>query len=130
MNVTYARRKELGLCPSCGSKPEPGYRYCECCRKKTNTLQHKRKEAGLCPQCGETPEPGHIYCKFCRTKNSQRNGSYNKKYPAKSEATKAASRRVENALSLSDVVKMADKLGVSYGQMVVIIERGGYNANS
>ena len=98
--------------------------------KKANTLQHKRKEAGLCPQCGEPPEPGHIYCKFCRTKNSQRNGSYNKKYAAKSEATKAASRRVENALSLSDVVKMADKLGVSYGQMVLIIEGGGYNANS
>lgn len=60
----YNRRKELGLCPSCGVKiNDKKYLRCEKCRTKDrNNKKNKRIESGMMPQ--EIRTSG-IYCYNC-----------------------------------------------------------------
>lgn len=37
-------RKERGLCPMCGEKPEPGFVYCGGCRKNQAAVQKRYRK--------------------------------------------------------------------------------------
>lgn len=70
----YVRRKEAGLCVSCGAKVEIGQALCVKCRIQNNAYQRTRtrgrKDAGICTKCGRISVAGTGYkmCPVCREK--------------------------------------------------------------
>lgn len=42
--ICQEQRKDAGLCPKCGQKPNPGYVCCERCCRKMRLAKRKVKE--------------------------------------------------------------------------------------
>lgn len=48
------KRRDAGLCPRCGRKPEDGYKTCSRCRSKDNRRRERqRRENGVTAYCPE-----------------------------------------------------------------------------
>ena len=77
-----------------------------------------RKQKGLCPNCGKLPLEGSVYCENCKTKMRELHRQAKKKHKFYSSVKKPK-------ISISDVQKMAEQRGISYGQMVVLMEQEG-----
>ena len=78
-------------------------------------LRQYRRENRLCFRCGEALPDGdnHKQCESCRTRDR---GIYHKPKP-KSEP------RRKPAVSISEVCRMAAERHISYGEMVLILEK-------
>lgn len=79
-----------------------------------------RRENGLCIRCGKALPDGdsHKQCESCRTRDR---GIYHKNKP-KNEP------RRKPAVPISDVCRRAAERHISYGEMVLIIEKGDVKA--
>lgn len=75
------------------------------------------KALKLCTSCAKVPaKPGQTLCEECRQKYNEYHkvdNSYKIKHP----------KKVIPAHSLGEVSRMAYERGISYGQMVVLLER-------
>lgn len=85
-------------------------------------LREKRRAAGLCIKCGGQREIARYQlCEKCR--------KYNLEAQHKHDAGKLAARRPRSApagtLTISQVCRLAAERGISYGQMVVELEKEG-----
>jgi predicted transcriptional regulator len=66
------KRRESGLCTTCGG-PTENFIRCAECRADTQTrlkkMRDKRRDEGICVSCGkQTPEEGRNNCKVCLEK--------------------------------------------------------------
>lgn len=78
------------------------------------------KALAICTCCGKNPAmPGVQLCEVCRYKYKQ----YQKEKAYKPEKPK----KVIPKYTLEEVSKMAFERGISYGQMVALLERGENN---
>ncbi len=63
------RRRELGLCVSCGKPAREQKAKCDKCAEKANQQYNQRyrqgREKGLCVQCGKPSSLGKCYCEDC-----------------------------------------------------------------
>ena len=84
------------------------------------TISEIRREKGLCPFCGGTPTPGYLSCAKCRKRrNDLRKGT---RQAERAERKKREPQKP--SLSITQVVRMAEQRGISYGQMVILLEKG------
>ena len=78
---------------------------------------NRLKALAICTCCGKNPAmPGVQLCEVCRYKYKQ----YEKEKAYKPEKPK----KVIPKYTLEEVSKMATERGISYGQMVVLLEKG------
>ena len=83
---------------------------------KMKLLREQRRAEGLCVECGGIrSDERYGLCLECRERQRL---SY--------KLRKAPEKKPGNVLSISDVVKLASQRGVSYGEMVHIIEMEGF----
>lgn len=80
-NMLYRRRREQGLCPTCGKPlgPGDGFKCAECKRYAAawqRQFTRKRIAAGICVKCGKPAEKGFTQCEACRIKGRQRIKEY------------------------------------------------------
>lgn len=81
---------------------------------------NRLKALAICTCCGKNPAtPGVQLCEVCRYKYKQ----YKKEMAYKPEKPK----KVIPKYTLEEVSKMATERGISYGQMVTLLERGENN---
>ena len=83
-------------------------------------LRYFRRENRLCLRCGKAlPDSDrHKQCESCRAYNR---GIYHRPKPKSQPTSKPA-------VSLSEVCRMAKERHISYGEMVLIIEKGDVKA--
>ena len=69
--------KEIAFCPSCRSRFERKHRlrkYCDDCKKKSDTNKKKYKQLSICKSCGNKFEKNHanrIHCFDCSKRRNQ-----------------------------------------------------------
>ena len=83
-----------------------------------------RKTHGLCVRCGRrlsADEKRYFQCPTCRTLIAERTKQYRQEKDTK-PITIHSSAYIPPTYSLSDVVKMATTNGLSYGNMVAILD--------
>lgn len=81
---------------------------------------NRLKALGICTCCGKNPAmPGVQLCEVCRYKYKQ--------YPKESAYKPEKTKKVIPKYTLEKVRKMALERGISYGQMVALLERGENN---
>ena len=77
-------------------------------------------EEGKCVSCGRRLTEGYAYrrCEECRKAMKLREKDRKEKEKAKTELTK------KRGYTLEEVSRMAVERGISYGQMVILLEQG------
>lgn len=76
MNSTQLKRRELGLCPNCGSKTD-GKVLCNDCGQKIKERKEMLSLLNLCISCGhEYAEPNKKKCFECAEKDRLRSEKY------------------------------------------------------
>lgn len=89
-----------------------------------NTYE-ERKKKGLCTMCGgEIDLLGSTMCYACRQKNAKQTAWYRQRKALEAENIMARRPRAfhDPVHSLDEVGRMANERGISYGQMVAILE--------
>ena len=84
----------------------------------------RRKAQGLCIRCGRrlsTDEKQYAQCPTCRVLMAERIKNYRTSNRGTNTITHSK-KYISPAMSLSDVVKMATANGLSYGNMVAVLE--------
>lgn len=92
------------------------------------------KREHLCVRCGEKLPEGctEKRCEMCeaerREERRQYDSIYHKQYKQKKDAEKSAAerkkKRKQPTLSISEVNRMAAERGISYGMMVLELQKG------
>lgn len=83
-----------------------------------------RKAHGLCVRCGRrlsADEKRYSQCPICRESIAERTRKYRQEKDTK-PITMHSNKYISPNMSLSDVVKMATTNGLSYGNMVAVLE--------
>lgn len=83
-----------------------------------------RKAHGLCVRCGRrlsADEKRYSQCPICRDSIAERTRKYRQEKDTK-PITMHSNKYISPNMSLSDVVKMATINGLSYGNMVAVLE--------
>jgi hypothetical protein len=78
------KKREKGLCPACGRKPDPPFIYCEYHRKKRREAAYKyinkKIKENRCRRCGVPLHPemdkGYKHCMTHRESVEKRKGVY------------------------------------------------------
>lgn len=87
-----------------------------------NQTYMKYKSMGLCVKCGSIVADGQIYCIGCREKRSIQRKREREMKKRERELAKNPKINKKPMLSLEEVNRMAKERGVSYGQMVTLLE--------
>ena len=125
-SATYAKRRALGLCGTCG-KVKSKTSKCDVCKKreldKKKARYDQRKADGLCPTCGDPASADKVLCSKCSNKNDGASRRYYRNKAAGvcrvcgkdagglSRCTKCATKQVDYARQR---YKRRKELGVCY----------------
>jgi len=68
------KNKDIGLCLSCSSPVEKGYKHCRKCLDSCTALRNRRRAEGVCITCGDDVDgwsklKGYSHCINCRDRS-------------------------------------------------------------
>lgn len=78
-----------------------------------------RRQHGLCTKCGRDKENlKKAWCDTCRAAGKKYDGSHARKLRQRNNSIHT------DGYSISEVCRMAEKRGISYGQMTMLLDTG------
>lgn len=84
-------------------------------------LYAMRKAEGICVRCGmNQAEDGRVLCSQCAAKTYSRTGAH--RYNTRTLPNTSRVTEQKPQYTISEVVRMAEERGISYGMMVVELE--------